>query len=94
MGELTHALKTEQARFGTWAKEVARDREQVVQDKAQMTECLDKALTLNEALADRVTDLEQKHADQSPVTSAGAPERRIRAEEGVARQTDRSTYGG
>jgi hypothetical protein len=89
IGELTHALKTEQARFGTWAKEVARDREQAVQDKAQMAERLDKALALNEALADRVTGLEQNHADQSPVTSAGAPERRIGAEEGTARQTDR-----
>jgi hypothetical protein len=88
-GELTHALKTQQGRFGTWAKEVARDREQAAQDKAQMAERLDKVLAMNEALADRVTGLEQKLADQSPVTSAGAPERRIGAEEGVARQTDR-----
>ena len=42
IGDLTHALKTEQGRFGTWAKEVARDREQAAQDKAQMTERLDK----------------------------------------------------
>jgi hypothetical protein len=89
VGELTHALKTEQARFGTWAKEVARDREQAARDKAQMAERLDKVLAMNEALADRVTGLEQKLADQSPVTGAGAPERRIGAEEGVARQTDR-----
>jgi hypothetical protein len=89
VGELTHALKTEQARFGTWAREVARDREQAAQDKAQMAERLDKALAMNEALADRMASLEQKHADQSPATSAGAPERRIGAEEGAARQTDR-----
>jgi hypothetical protein len=54
-----------------------------------MAERLDKVLAMNEALADRVTGLEQKLADHSPVTSAGAPERRIGAEEGVARQTDR-----
>jgi hypothetical protein len=54
-----------------------------------MAERLDKALALSEALADRVTFLEQERADQAPVTSAGAPERRIGAEEGVARQTDR-----
>lgn len=36
-----------------------------------------------------MADLEQERADQSPVTSAGAPERGIGAEEGVARQTDR-----
>lgn len=89
IGELTHALKTEQGRFGTWAKEVARDREQAAQDKAQMAERLDKVLAANEALADRVSGLEQKLADQSPAASAGAPERRIGAEEGVARQTDR-----
>jgi hypothetical protein len=89
IGELTHALKTQQGRFGTWAREVARDREQAAQDKAQMAERLDKVLAMNEALAHRVADLEQERADQSPVTSAGAPERRIGAEEGVARQTDR-----
>jgi hypothetical protein len=54
-----------------------------------MAERLDKVLAMNEALADRVTGLEQKLADQSAVTGAGAPERRIGAEEGVARQTDR-----
>jgi hypothetical protein len=54
-----------------------------------MAERLDKALAMNEALADRVTHLEQEHADQSPVTSAGAPERRIGAEEDATRQTDR-----
>jgi chemotaxis regulatin CheY-phosphate phosphatase CheZ len=53
-GELTHALKTQQGRFGTWAREVARDREQAAQDKAQMAERLDKVLAMNEALADRV----------------------------------------
>jgi hypothetical protein len=89
VGELTHALKTEQARFGTWAREVARDREHAARDKAQMAERLDKALVMNEALADRMTSLEQKHADQSPATGAGAPERRIGAEEGTARQADR-----
>jgi hypothetical protein len=36
-----------------------------------------------------VTDLERERADQSPVASAGAPERRIGAEESLARQTDR-----
>jgi hypothetical protein len=89
LGELTQAQKTDQARFGAWAREVARDREQAAQDKAQLAERLDKALAMNESLADRLTELEQKHADQSPVTSVGAPERRIGAEEGTARQTDR-----
>jgi hypothetical protein len=54
-----------------------------------MAERLDQALAMNEALADRVTGLEQKLGDQSPVTSAGAPERRIGAEEGAVCQTDR-----
>jgi hypothetical protein len=89
LGEVTHALKTMEARFGTWAKDVASEREQAAQDKAEMAERLDKVLAMNETLADRVTVLEKERADQSPVTSAGAPERRIEAEEGVARQTDR-----
>jgi hypothetical protein len=89
IGELTHARKTDQAQFGAWAKEVARDREQAAHEKAQIAGRLDKALALSEALADRMTGLEQKHADQSPATSAGAPERRIGAEEVTARQTDR-----
>jgi hypothetical protein len=44
---------------------------------------------MNEALANRVTNLERKLADTSPATDAGAPERRIDAQEGVARQADR-----
>ena len=75
IGELTHALKTEQGRFGTWAKEVARDREQAAQDQAQMAERLDKVLAMNEALANRLADLEQERADQAPATTAGAPGR-------------------
>jgi hypothetical protein len=50
-----------------------------------MDERLDEVLAMNEALADRVAGLEQERADHSPVTSAGAPERRIGAEAGVAR---------
>jgi hypothetical protein len=91
IGELTHALKTEQGRFGTWAKEVARDREHAAQDKAQMAERLDKVLAMNEALADRVTGLEQKLADQSPARahpSGGSGQKR----ESRARRTG-STYG-
>jgi cell division septum initiation protein DivIVA len=92
IGELTHALKTEQGRFGTWAKEVARDREQAAQDKAQMAERLDKVLAMNEALAHRVADLEQERADQSPARahpSGGSGRRRAPH----ARRTG-STYGG
>jgi hypothetical protein len=43
---------------------------------------------VNEAPANRVTG-ERKFADESPATDAGAPERRIDAQEGVARQADR-----
>ena len=89
VGDLTHALKVEKARFSAWGKEVARDREQAASDKAEMTDRLDKALVMNEALADRVADLERKLADASPAAGTGVPERRISAPEGVARQTDR-----
>jgi hypothetical protein len=89
VGDLTHALKLERARFGAWAKEVARDREEAAQDRAQAAERLGKALAVNEALANRVTGLERKFAGESPATDAGAPEWRIDAQEGVARQADR-----
>jgi hypothetical protein len=65
IGELPHALKTQQGRFGTWAKEVARDREQAAQDKAQVAERLDEVLAVNEALAHRVADLEKERANYS-----------------------------
>jgi hypothetical protein len=81
-GDLTHALKLEKGRFAAWAKTVAGD-------KAEMTDRLGKAEAMNEALADRVASLERKLADNSPATSAGASERRIDAQEGIDRQTDR-----
>jgi hypothetical protein len=89
VGGLTHALKTEKARFGAWAERVASDREADAQDKAQMTERLDQALAMNEALASRVSDLERKLADQAPAGGAGAAERRTDSPEGAQRQTDR-----
>jgi hypothetical protein len=46
LGEVTHALKTMEARFGTWAKDVAREREQAAQEKAEMGERLDQALAM------------------------------------------------
>jgi hypothetical protein len=88
-GDLTQALKAGKGRFAAWSKHVDRDREQAASDKAEMTDRLDGALAMNEALADRVADLERKLADSSPATVAGAPERRIDVQEGVARQTDR-----
>jgi hypothetical protein len=89
VGELTHALKVEKARFSSWARHVERNREEAAQDRARMAERLDNVLALNEALADRVTELERKLADQAPATSVGAPGRRIGEQEAVTRQTDR-----
>ena len=50
LGEVTHTLKTMEARFGTWAKDVAHEREQAARDKAELTERLDQALAKNQAL--------------------------------------------
>ena len=87
--ELTHALKVEKACFSTWARHVDRNREEAAQDRARMTERLDNVLAMNEALADRVTELERKLTDQVPATGVGAPGRRIDEQKTVTRQTDR-----
>ena len=89
LGDLTHALKTEKARFASWAERAAADREAAARDKAGMAGRLDQALEMNEALADRVTDLERRLADLAPAGGAGAPERRIDSPEGAERQTGR-----
>src|ERR1700733_7393562 len=64
VGELTNSLKTEKARFATWAERVASDREADARDKAEMADRLDQALAMNETLASRMTDLERELADR------------------------------
>ena len=89
VGELTNALKTEKARFATWAERVASDREADAHDKAEMADRLDQALAMNEALASRMTDLERRLPDLAPAGGPGAAERRIDSPEGAERQTER-----
>jgi len=59
----------------------------LLKTRPQMAERLDKVMAMNKALADRMTDLEEKLADQSPVTSAGGTRAADRGRRrGVARQ--------
>lgn len=75
VGDLTHALKMEKARFGAWAKEAARDRD-------EMTARLDETAAANEALTTRLANLERRLADYPPNGGPGAPDRLVGAQSG------------
>jgi hypothetical protein len=75
VGDLTHALKMEKARFGAWAKETARDRD-------EMTARLDETTAANEALTKRLANLEHRLADYPPHGGPGAPDRLVGAQSG------------